>query len=250
MSLVTGFGNEVVTVTVAFVVTTVVSLVWRSTRVRERPNFVTATIDVDVVANDDDATRRDESTSREANVTDPTSSSTTTAEAEEPFDDADCVTIRVRFIDETQFEVRSPLSVTLGQFKSRHLKPTANGAAPIRPNDRVRLIFNGKVLGSEASTLAQLGLSDNCTVHCLVQRNQGQPSSAGTGGSGGQTSAIDIPGDLDLSGLCYPVLGTVLFVIWWCQVVYAHYFTFTSTMSLVSLTFLYAASVANAYLTH
>jgi hypothetical protein len=32
-------------------------------------------------------------------------------------------------------------------------------------------------------------------------------------------------------------------------VVYAHYFTFTSTMSLVSLTVLYAASVANAYLT-
>lgn len=93
----------------------------------------------------------------------------------------------------------------------------------------------------------QLGLQDNCTVHCLVQRNQAPPSGSA---AGSQTSAIEIPGDLDLSGLCYPVLGTVLFVIWWCQVVYAHYFTFTSTMSLVSLTFLYAASVANAYLTH
>jgi hypothetical protein len=30
-------------------------------------------------------------------------------------DDADCVTIRVRFIDETQFEVRSPLTATLAQ---------------------------------------------------------------------------------------------------------------------------------------
>ena len=74
--------------------------------------------------------------------------------------DADCVTIRVRFIDETQFEARSPLSATLGQFKSRHLRPTTNGSSPIRANDRVRLIFNGKVLGSDSSTLAQV-----CSFH-------------------------------------------------------------------------------------
>ena len=91
-------------------------------------------------------------------------------------DDANCVTIRIRFIDETQFEVRSPLSATLGQFKSRHLKPRE--ASPIRPNDRVRLIFNGKVLQSDSTSLAQLGLQHNSTVHCLVQRDVVQPNVA------------------------------------------------------------------------
>jgi hypothetical protein len=69
-------------------------------------------------------------------------------EIESDVDDADCVTIRIRFIDETQFEVRSPLTVTLGQFKTRHLRSTTNELSPIRANDRVRLIFNGKVLVS------------------------------------------------------------------------------------------------------
>ena len=79
-------------------------------------------------------------------------------EVELDADGADFVTIRIRFIDETQFEVRSPLTATLGQFKSRHLKPGSNETSPIRATDRVRLIFNGKVLSSDSSTLAQLGL--------------------------------------------------------------------------------------------
>jgi hypothetical protein len=37
MSLVAGVGDEVVAVTVTFLVVTVVTLVWKSTRVRDRP---------------------------------------------------------------------------------------------------------------------------------------------------------------------------------------------------------------------
>jgi hypothetical protein len=139
-------------------------------------------------------------------------------DAEEAIEnDADCVTIRIRFIDETQFEVRSPLSVTLGHFKSRHLRPRQGpgDVSPIQPNDRVRLIFNGKVLQSDSSTLAQHGFQHNSTVHCLVQRENLTPNAAP-----GVTLGHDVPGgDLDLSNLCYPVLGSVLFIIWWCQVI-------------------------------
>jgi hypothetical protein len=31
-------------------------------------------------------------------------------------------------------------------------------------------------------------------------------------------TSMEVPADLDLSGLCYPLLGAVLFIIWWCQV--------------------------------
>ena len=37
-------------------------------------------------------------------------------------------------------------------------------------------------------------------------------------------------------------------MLWWCQVVYSHYFSVASSMSLVSLTVLFLASVTNTYL--
>jgi len=148
MTLVTGIGDEVVTVTVTFLVLLVVSIVWRSTRVRDRPQIVAATFTIHR-----DSTQTGDATSASQSETpvdqggggnEPAANE----EIESDVDDADCVTIRIRFIDETQFEVRSPLTVTLGQFKTRHLRPTTNELSPIRANDRVRLIFNGKVLVS------------------------------------------------------------------------------------------------------
>ena len=48
MSLVTGIGDEVITVTIAFIIMLVVTLVWLSTRVRERSpiNVIQATVTV------------------------------------------------------------------------------------------------------------------------------------------------------------------------------------------------------------
>jgi hypothetical protein len=70
-------------------------------------------------------------------------------------------------------------------------------------DNRVRLIFNGKVLQSDSSSLTQLGLQHK-TVHCLVQRDVAHPSVA-TGNKTVTSDGLEIPGDLDLSNLCYPV---------------------------------------------
>ena len=78
------------------------------------------------------------------------------------------------------------------------------------------------------------------------------------GGTGARTAATDgggVPdlvggeddGDLDLSHICYPLIGCVLVLVWWLQVVYPHFFSVASTGSLVSLTILYLASVVNTY---
>ena len=97
----------------------------------------------------------------------------------------------------------------------------------------------------------QCGLYDNCVVHCLVSapRQREAPSrgntSANAATGGDQLIEED---DLDLSHICYPLLGCVLVVTWWLQVAYPHYFSVMSTGSLVSLTVLFLASVVNTYM--
>ena len=67
-------------------------------------------------------------------------------------------------------------------------------------------------------------------------------------GSSGGVDADPADDGLDLSHLCYPLLGSLLLIMWWCQVVYSHYFSMASSMSLLSLTVLFVASIANTYL--
>ena len=156
----------------------------------------------------------------------------------------DMVTIKVRFIDETSIEVKEKLAEKLGRFVSKHLDSHLN----LTSDDRVKLIYNGRILRPEQSSLSELGLTDNCVVHCLVQRqtrtasNAGRPQGAASAGAGQD----DL--DLDLGSFCFPLLGIVLAVIWSCQLVYAHYFNFSSTAALVLLTVLFVATLANNYL--
>ena len=86
-------------------------------------------------------------------------------------------------------------------------------------------------------------------------RQQREAPRAGTGNSataqpefvGAAASGVE-DDDLDLSHICYPLLGCVLGLIWWCQLAYPHYFSVMSTGSLVSLTVLFLASVVNTYM--
>ncbi len=160
---------------------------------------------------------------------------------------ADVATIKVRFIDETSIEVREKLGEKLGAFVSKHLDERLN----LSSSDRVKLIYNGRVLRPDQSSLSDLGLTDNCVVHCLVQRQETtSPDGDATGGSASartrQGNQEEV--DLDLGSYCFPLLGLILAVIWSCQVIYAHYFNFSSTAALVLLTVLFIATTANNYI--
>ena len=63
--------------------------------------------------------------------------------------------MQCRFIDETQFEARSPLRVSLERFRERHVRPAV--LSQLRVNQQIKLIFRGKVLDPQR-TLAELGL--------------------------------------------------------------------------------------------
>jgi len=262
MAFVEGIGDEVVGLFVVLIVIAITALLWSTTHVQDSIPIVqvlpansentAAEIsarhsldpginqsqedslgDTNSVLEEEVATISDQN--EEPNTEDTTSSN------------QDPIQIRCQFLDETSLQVDTFLSEKISRLKTRHLIPHL-GLNPLN-GDSVRLIFNGRVLQGENQTLGESGIANNCVIHCLVHRRDHNNDTERNAerNENRNENGLDIS-DLDLSNVCYPLLGSVLMAIWWCQVVYAHYFTLTSTLSLVSLTVLYLASAANAYL--
>ena len=277
MAFIEGIGDEVVGLFVALAVIIVIALLWSTTHVQDRPPVRAVLAQVSPNSNQDrtiiisselpsdpgqdqaqsnllDTNSTAENHEQITGETITENPSIQAGESSQNEDDEgtereqERIKIRFQFLDETSLQVETRLSEHISGLKRRHLIPhlglnSSNG-------DNVRLIFNGRVLQRDQQTLEEAGLANNCVVHCLVQRRNtdGSTTEGRTGNNNvNRNNELDIS-DLDLSNVCYPLLGSVLMAIWWCQVVYAHYFTLTSTLSLVSLTVLYLASAANAYL--
>ena len=295
--MIQGIGDEVISVLIALVLVVIISLVWHSTHVQERPLVRAVVIRSpnspdglhQIIPNPDNSDQElleaiestveaqnqlqaehqehggHDETNNRSDIIPPisgtseviTSDETTSENADHP--DIDVVdgasslaTIKVRFINETSLEIKERLTESLGRFISKHLQNHLN----LVGEDRVKLIYNGRVLGrNQSSTLEELGLTDNCVIHCLVQRapaesNENQNSNQrGNPADNAGAAALDDILDFDVSNICLPLLGLVLVIIWWCQMIYSQYFNVTSTVSLVSLTILFLFSVANTYFT-
>ena len=256
MAFVEGIGDEVVGMVVVILIIAITSILWSSTHVQERVPIVVQVLPTSPSPNVSASVEQTSNSSPEVlndNAADPpdilpeeASNSQENETIDETTRQHEAIKIRCRFLDETSLQVNTYLSESISGLKVRHLVPHLG----INPSngDTVRLIFNGRVLQADSQTLQEAGITNNCVVHCLVQRNlaNNEPEEVPRRNSRND-NGIEIT-DLDLSNVCYPLLGSVLMAIWWCQVVYAHYFTLTSTLSLVSLTVLYLASAANAYL--
>ena len=159
----------------------------------------------------------------------------------EPVPEEDRVTVRLKFLNDTQKDVEASLVENVGQFKRR------NFSEEISDNKNVRLIFNGQVLRDESSSLRSVGIFDKCVVHCLIHQGSPQPQSAGSSTgpslSGGSSTTNTQHRDLDLSAYFIPILGIALACLWYFAVAYTAYFNFLSTSALVGLTSLYFLSV-------
>jgi len=169
-------------------------------------------------------------------------------EVQEVLPQEERVTIRLKFLNDTQKDVEASLVENIGQFKRR------NFTEEIGNNKNVRLIFNGQVLRDEASSLRSCGLFDKCVVHCLVSTLP--TSSSGSHPApvhGGRQGGIEvhhhhhqapIQGQaLDVSAFFIPLLGLALAMVWYLAVAYNSYFNFMSTTALLGLTSLYFLSV-------
>jgi len=168
-------------------------------------------------------------------------------EEEEESSDEPKIRIKLRFLDETTIDVETQLSERLVRFRRKHLESHLN----LGPTDKIKLIFNGKIIHRDTQQLSEAGIYDNCVVHCLVQRDQPTSADGGGGAAGGTAATSDgdiFQSELDLQAFCFPLLGTILFGCWWFLLFYSQHFTMLAAMSLVSLTVLYLASVANLML--
>lgn len=128
-----------------------------------------------------------------------------------------------------------------------------NFRAELSANKTVKLIYNGQVLNSELQTLTQLGLDNNCVVHCLIHQlrtsgntapgsqetstpsspqvnpTQQVPQPQRSNGSGPAEAGVDI------GGLLVPLFAVILGLVWYCRIAYATHFTAAATTALVGL---------------
>ena len=157
------------------------------------------------------------------------------------------VTVRLKFLNDTQRDVSASLVENIGQFKRR------NFSEEISDNKNVKLIFNGQVLRDESVSLRSCGIFDKCVVHCLIHQGPAQPLAPPPGPGPHQhqhhhhahnsNSNNTQHRDLDLSAYFIPILGIALACLWYFAVAYTAYFNFLSTSALVGLTSLYFLSV-------
>jgi len=153
------------------------------------------------------------------------------------------VTIRLKFLNDTQKDVEASLVENIGQFKRRNFTEELSNSM------RVRLIYNGQVLSQEGNTLESYGLTDKCVVHCLVHQSQQSTNTASQEQPQvghhhhHQHQHRHQASDLDLSIYCIPMLGLVLVMLWYFRFTYSAYFNLMSTMALLGLTSLYFLSV-------
>jgi len=148
------------------------------------------------------------------------------------------VTVRLKFLNETQKDVSASLVENVGQFKRRYFSEEMSS------NKNVRLIFNGQVLRDENSSLRSCGIFDKCVVHCLIHQGPAQaPSPPGGHRPGHSHSPNAQHRDLDLSAYFIPILGIALACLWYFAVAYTAYFNFLSTSALIGLTSIYFLSV-------
>uniref|UniRef100_A0A914DJB3 Ubiquitin-like domain-containing protein n=1 Tax=Acrobeloides nanus TaxID=290746 RepID=A0A914DJB3_9BILA len=86
------------------------------------------------------------------------------------------LTIKLKFLDDTQKQVKAWLSTTVGEFKRKYFSDF------LMDGKVVRLIYKGQLLRDDSKTLVSYGIHDECVVHCHVgttpyrqQTNAGAP---------------------------------------------------------------------------
>ncbi len=151
-SLVTGLGDEVVVCAIVLFLIFLVTLAWWSTAVRERPRFVQAVLLRPAAATSarSENVVAEESRPDGENEEGAAPSLDEEEENRQSSDVVDDVRIKLRYLNDSQREVRSALSESLGRFRRRHF------AEDLAENKTVKLIFNGHVLSDDRRSLSHL----------------------------------------------------------------------------------------------
>lgn len=168
--------------------------------------------------------------------------------------DANEISIKLKFINDDQKMVTGSLKELLGDFKRRHFQTELDA------QKLVRLVFNGRVLQPDTQTLERCGFYNNCVVHCLVHQPRPNPVPSQTSTLDNSSpiyfnpqSFSDIPvgtgissvhNEWDLSRPLVIIVTVMLGFAWYSRYHYAQFFTASTTLALYALTAIFAMSVA------
>nr|CAD2169600.1 unnamed protein product [Meloidogyne enterolobii] len=75
---------------------------------------------------------------------------------------ADSICIRIKFLDDSLKIVQTNKNVTIGNFKRLHF------SEELKEGKIIRLIYQGRLLRDDSSTLEFYGLTDSCVLHCHI----------------------------------------------------------------------------------
>lgn len=157
----------------------------------------------------------------------PLSAENETVHSRETDSETGLITVRLKYLNETQRNVTAAPNVTIGQFRRDHF------AVELSQNKLVRFIFNGQDLRNDSNTLQNYNIGNNSVVHCLItQVNQQAPP-----------PRPENQGSFDFGVVVLPIFGLLLCFVWYLRFEYRHFFTATSTFMLIGLTFLFIAAV-------
>ncbi|CAK9830107.1 Transmembrane and ubiquitin-like domain-containing protein 2 [Anthophora retusa] len=193
--------------------------------------------------------------SKETNISTPTCTEPVVEHESENLstNDANKISIKLKFINDDQKMVTGSLKELLGDFKRRHFQ------TELEAQKLVRLVFHGRVLQPDNQTLERCGLYNNCVVHCLVHQPRPNPVPSQTSTLQNSSSIYfnpqsfsDIPvgtgissvhNEWDLSRPLVIILTVMLGFAWYSRYHYAQFFTATTTLALYALTAIFAMSV-------
>ncbi|XP_040292081.1 transmembrane and ubiquitin-like domain-containing protein 2 [Bufo bufo] len=146
------------------------------------------------------------------------------------------ITVRLKFLNETEELALVRPDDTIGTLKSKYFP----GQEP-----QMKLIFQGQLLHDSTQTLRSLHITDNCVIHC--HRSQATVSSSPVGPESGGTSQEHAGLTPPIGNLMIPVFVVMLALIWYFRINYRQFFTAPATVSLVGVTVFFSFLVFGMY---
>lgn len=152
---------------------------------------------------------------------------------EESEDDATSITVRLKFLNDTEeLAVLRPQD-TVGLLKSKYFSGREH---------QIKLIYQGQLLQDPQRSLLSLNITHNSVLHCHISQAQAlREASAEENPRAGRVSMLS--GGLRSAGLALstgslviPVFVVLLAVVWYFRINYRQLFTAPATISLVGVT--------------
>ncbi|XP_033618968.1 transmembrane and ubiquitin-like domain-containing protein 2 isoform X2 [Fukomys damarensis] len=149
---------------------------------------------------------------------------------------AGLINLRLKFLNDTEELAVAKPEDTVGALKRKYFPGQEN---------RIKLIYRGRLLQDPERTLHSLNITDSCVIHCHCSPlgTAAPDSSAPLAPSAAEPPSLGI----SAGSLMVPVFVVLLGVVWYFRINYRQFFTAPATVSLVGITVFFSFLVFGLY---